>query len=286
MQQQSLGMSKSRFFSVVIFTLFAFSTHYSNAKAASELSDLKTKGKNIRILFLTAMSQEVEPLLKAYVVEKNHQLYPDLTIYDGKIDNNSLSVGVLGIGKVNAAYATTQYIMATKPDVVILFGSAGGLHSLKRGVLFAAAQTWTSDYGAQDPSGFVRWEPGVLPIGKNQPPVKRLVDSNLRTSVSSAHPKIEWVTIATGDSFVNNTVLSQQLARDGADLVDMESSVVETVASRFKIPSLVLRVVSDGGNDDAQINFAESLDQICEKATPELLSIIRTVADAIPAVKL
>ena len=65
----------------------------------------------------------------------------------------------------------------------------------------------------------------------------------------------------------------------------MESSVVEDITSRFKIPFLVLRVVSDGADDEANGHFTESLQQVCENATPELLSIIRTVADAIPVAK-
>ena len=273
----------SRLFLAVICALFVVSIQSSDARAVIDSSAGNSLRKNSSILFLTPMSQEVEPLLKAQVVEKSHLLYPDLTIYKGKLDHHNISVGMLGIGKVNAAYAITQYILATKPDVIILFGSAGGLHALKRGVLFAASQTWTSDYGAQDPSGFVRWEPGVLPIGTIQPPVKKPVDANIRNAVSSGYPKVEWVSIATGDSFVNNTLLGQQLAREGADLVDMESAVVADLAARFNIPLLILRVVSDGADDSANKSFTESLDQVCENAIPEILSIIRTVADDIPA---
>ncbi len=271
---------------LAVIYLLLFSIPFADARAATELSEGKTTGKNSRILFLTAMAQEVEPLLSTHIVEKSHPLPPDLTLYEGNLGNHSLSVGLLGIGKVNAAHAATQYIMAVKPDVIILFGSAGGLHALTHGALFAAAQTWTIDYGAQDPSGFVRWEPGVLPIGKNQPPVKRLVDSNIRSVVSSGHPKVEWVSVATGDSFVNNTLLSKQLAKEGADLVDMESAVVADLAARFKIPSLVLRVVSDGADDQAQGKFTDTLDQVSNNATPEILAIIRTVADSVPAAKL
>ncbi len=275
-----------KLFFAVICAFFMVSIQSPDAWAVIDTFAGHSTRKNSSILFLTPMSQEVEPLLKAHVVEKSHPLYPDLVIYKGKLDKHTLFVGMLGMGKVNAAYAITQYILATRPDVIILFGSAGGLHSLKRGVLFAAAQTWTSDYGAQEPSGFVRWEPGILPVGQIQPPVKKLVDANIRNTVSSGYPEVEWVTIATGDSFVNSTLLSQQLAREGADLVDMESAVVADIASRFNIPSLVLRVVSDGADDSANKSFTESLDQVCENATPEILSIIRTVADAIAARKL
>jgi nucleoside phosphorylase len=65
----------------------------------------------------------------------------------------------------------------------------------------------------------------------------------------------------------------------------MESAVVADIASRFNIPSLVLRVVSDRADDSANTSFTESLDQVCENATPEILSILRTVADVIPSSK-
>ncbi len=270
----------------LFYALFIFSVYSTEAGAANDTLKGNDTRNSSRILFLTAMEQELTPLLKSNIVKKGKRLFPDLTIYEGKLGHHPLSVGLLGIGKVNAAYATTQYILATRPDVIILFGSAGGLHELKHGALFAAAQTWTYDYGALNASGFEHWAPGSLPIGKNQPPVKRVVDSNIRSAVSSKYPKIEWVTIASGDTFINNTALSQRLASEGADLVDMESAVVEELAARFKIPSLVLRVVSDAANDDAHSDFSASLDQVSEHATPVVISIIHTVADKIPATKL
>lgn len=235
----------------------------------------------MQILFLTPMPQEIEPLLKAHVITERYPLYPDLMLGTGKLDTHDLAVGLLGIGKVNAAYATTQYITITKPDLIILFGTAGGVHpGLGHGTLYAARRTWTHDYGAKETTGFTRWEPGVLPIGDTpHAPIKRTVDPRIAALVTAAHPALPWVEVTSGDAFVNDTTEAHCLAQEGADLVDMESSVVADLAARFSIPTLVLRVVSDSADDDAHAHFTDSLERVCEVVTPQLLAIMRTLAN-------
>lgn len=236
----------------------------------------------MRILFLTPMPQEVQPLLDAHVLDAEFHLPPDLPLYTGKLDTHDLTVGLLGIGKANAAYATTRYINETSPDLIVLFGSGGAVHAgLGHGQLYAAASTWTHDFGAQEPSGFVRWQPGALPIGTPTPPIPQPVGIRLKQAILNAHPDIQWKNIVSGDSFINDAATAADLARAGADIVDMESSVVVDIATKYKLPTLVLRVVSDGADNDAHTDFVESLDQVCERVTPQILSVMRTAAAAL-----
>lgn len=236
----------------------------------------------MHILFLTPMSQELQPLLDAQVIDNSEPLPPDLTLYTGRLDAHDLSVGLLGIGKVNAAYATTCYLLKTQPDLVVLFGAGGGVHQhLAQGTLHAAAYTWTHDYGAHEPERFVRWEPGALPIGSVIAPTPQPVDSRIKSTIECAHPHVEWKTIASGDAFINNSELAQQLAQAGVDIVDMESSVVVDIASKFNCPTLVIRVVSDKADDNAHTDFTESLEDVCQRVTPDILAIMRTAIDAL-----
>lgn len=238
----------------------------------------------MHILFLTPMPQEVDPLLKSGVITERYPLFPDLTLYSGKLGEHDLSVGLLGIGKVNAAYATTQYITITKPDTIVLFGSAGGLHdAVEHGTLYAAQHTWTHDYGTQEPARFVRWEPGVLPVGDIPVvPLKRVVAHSIQQAITLRHPEVRWASVVSGDSFLNNSDAARRLFDEGADLVDMESSVVADLAARFNIPSLILRVVSDKADDEAQADFASTLEKVCEKATPHLIAIMHSLTKPAP----
>jgi 5'-methylthioadenosine/S-adenosylhomocysteine nucleosidase len=242
----------------------------------------------MRILLLTAMPQEVDPLVKAGLLYKEHvqlENNNELRLFSGAPHPSlKLSVGLLGIGKVNAAFATTLYIKATEPDIVILFGTAGGLNKeLKQSQLYAASSTWTYDYGAHNPQGFVRWQSGTIPIGEVQAPTKIGAPAAVRELLERHHPDIEWRPMASGDCFLNNSDMSQQLFEEGADLVDMESSVVADIAQRFNIPSLILRVISDSADNNAHSDFLSNLDKVCADVTPKLINILYLLDDDMSA---
>lgn len=61
----------------------------------------------------------------------------------------------------------------------------------------------------------------------------------------------------------------------------MESSVVIDIASKFNCPTLVIRVVSDKADDNAHTDFTESLEDVCQQVTPDILAIMRTAIDAL-----
>lgn len=74
-----------------------------------------------------AMEQEVAELLKLMNVENQHDRLGYL-FYEGKIRNKEVVLLQGGIGKVNAAIATTLLLSHYTIECVINIGSAGGLH--------------------------------------------------------------------------------------------------------------------------------------------------------------
>lgn len=52
-------------------------------------------------------------------------------------------------------------------------------------------------------------------------------------------------------------------------------------ASKFNCPTLVIRVVSDKADDNAHTDFTESLEDVCQRVTPDILAIMRTAIDAL-----
>ena len=60
---------------------------------------------------------------------------------------------------------------------------------------------------------------------------------------------IKLGTIATGDIFVTDTKLKNNIKREfDADAIDMESAAIAQTVQRNNIPALILRTVSDGYN--------------------------------------
>jgi adenosylhomocysteine nucleosidase len=133
-----------------------------------------------------------------------------------------------GVGKLKATYALTRALDAAHYDEIVVVGTAG----------------------AVDPG----LPPGVYDIdGAVQHDVQDL--KGVRGQHVSLPPRVtlapQGVTIATGDSFVDDAVAVGTIRGLGARLVDMESYAYAWVAEQFGVPIRILKAVSDSAQDGA-----------------------------------
>ena len=130
---------------------------------------------------------------------------------------------VTGFGKVNAAFGLTKAILETKPTRVFVLGTAG---SLKDG------------------------------LGTNVYQVKTAFQHDAPFS-NAPHQAIgeevfgQYVAIATGDTFVADSVKKAECLGLGADMVDMESAVYLQVGGALQVPVYVLKTPSDDADEGA-----------------------------------
>jgi len=141
---------------------------------------------------------------------------------------NYIPVVYTGVGKVNAAIATSIAISNFSPSLIINFGTAGKISADCEG-LVRVQKVLQRDMNAEPLS-----PRGITPL-TNFP--------NQFTSCETG------VTCGTGDSFV--TSRDQWLHDNSIDIVDMELFAIAAVAYRFNIPWDSYKFISDDANEGA-----------------------------------
>lgn len=150
---------------------------------------------------------------------------------------------VTGIGKLRAAVRLTQALERGQYDEIVVVGTAGcvddtlaaGVHDISRAL----------QHDVQNLAGVVGEHVSLPPV------------------VETGR---EGLTIATGDSFVDDSSVVATVRGLGASLIDMETYPLIWVANEYGVPIRVVRVVSDSAEDGA----TELWDEVVARCSTEL----------------
>ena len=191
----------------------------------------------------------------------------------GPIDGATLVVG--GIGRTNAAVATTHAILRDGPfDAVISAGIAGALPGggLKIGDVVVASGCVYVEEGLITPTGFADMASMGFSLGDfegNAVPVdERLLE------ILSEHFQIGPIaTVATCSG--TDAAAAEVVRRTGAVAEAMEGAAVVHAARRLNVPAIELRAISNttGDRPQQQWNIAAGL--------ASLAAAVRAAANAI-----
>ena len=197
-------------------------------------------------------------------------------IRHGSIDNKPVVLVRTGIGKVNAALATSMLIQDFYCRAVIMAGVAGSLDpAISIGDVVVADKIVQHDYGAMIDGRIKAYQPGTLPLPGHEgavgyvpePALLDLLKRSTRgidlaplsrdlTGGEFRMPKVCLGTIATGDSFVNCPRTRDRLYHEfGAVAVEMEGGAVAQVASQYGKPWIVVRGMSDLAGAASHVSF-------------------------------
>jgi nucleoside phosphorylase len=128
---------------------------------------------------------------------------------------------ITGMGRYNAAAGIRKALAEERPSLVITTGFAGGLNP----ELQAGTVVYDEDYEAG--------------LGR------KLQEAGAKSATFFCSKRVA-VTSAQ----------KQELRKSsGADVVEMESSVIRTISAEFKIPSATVRVISDSADEDLPLDF-------------------------------
>lgn len=173
---------------------------------------------------------------------------------------------ITGVGPVEAAVATSAVLgsMAADgdlPDVVVTLGSAGS-RSLEHANVYQVDRISYRDMDAT-----------ALGFDKGRTP---FLDLPIEVQVAHRIPNIPRASISTGA----NIVTGADYDGIGADMVDMESFSVLRAASRFGVPMIGLRGISDGRGDVTDLSdWTEYLHVIDEKLAAALDQLTAALED-------
>lgn len=225
-----------------------------------------------KIAIIGAMECEIVSI-KQELINLKEIVYADLQIFTGKIKDNFIILSKSGIGKVNAAL-NTQYIIDTfKPDIIINIGVAGGIDScLDVGDIVIGTYLVQHDFDVSS-LGYAK---GYMCIGKEKDnPTKYYCDKNLIENFQNLleknipKNKIHQGVIASGDQFISNKKIKEEIHNHfGALAVEMEGCAIAQVATRNKVPFVVIRAISDlaDGNLSKNHNEFKKYSQVSSQA--------------------
>lgn len=172
----------------------------------------------------------------------------------GYIENVMVTVARCSPGKVNAALCTQAMIDKFDVDKIINVGVACSLDPkviIKNIVIATDVCQYDIDITALgEPKGYIN---GINMI--KIPTDPELSELLARTAINSGE-RIHRGTVASGDTFIGNAQQKKEIANDfGAICGEMEGGAIGHVCSANNIPFAVLRSISDGGDENAAIDY-------------------------------
>ena len=221
-----------------------------------------------------AMKEEIEQLLTRLELKEVKQTGP-FGLHIGRLFNQEVMIAQCGISKVNAA-ALTQVLILEGAQKIIFTGVAGGLDKrLKVGDVVISTDCMQFDVDVTA----LGYKLGEVP-GE---PLNWLADKALKALALEAAQGLPVSVIEgrilSGDMFVADPVKASYL-RDtfkGA-CNEMEGAAVAQICSRWQIPFVIIRSISDTADHSAELDFRAFTVIAANRAKEIVFAMLRLMA--------
>jgi len=254
----------------------------------------QTTDKTLHVGILSAMPEEVGVILENLKDVKKTS-FGDLELFSGEFQNNNskkiyITTAWSGWGKVSAARATTRLlpiIYKNIPISLVLFtGVAGAVDKkLKQWDIVISESVIQHDIDARP-----LFEKYVIPaIKKKEIFTNKILLDKIFDSISgesrqnnlNSFGRIYKGLIATGDMFISEKKKIIQLSKDISGLlaVEMEGAAFAQVAHQEKIEWIIIRVISDDGDEKAGDDFNNFLIKYKNQSFELIKSFLNSITD-------
>lgn len=220
---------------------------------------------------LCAMDEEIETLKKAlshdYIVDVS-----GVSFYQGTINDQEVVLVRSGIGKVQAGLTTALLITKFHVDVVINSGSAGGIgQGLHVGDVVLSTQTAYHDVDARA----FDYVYGQLPGQPARFDADKEWVARLEKAAESTGLNVKTGLIVSGDQFIASHEQVEQILKHFPDALssEMEGAAVGQVAHQFNTPYVVVRAMSDVGDENAGVSFDDFIIEAGKRSAQMLLAL-------------
>ncbi len=221
---------------------------------------------------ICAISEEID-LLKKDITLKSKTLIANREFFEGTLYGKEVVLVKSAIGKVASTMTATILINNFEVESVIFCGVAGALDKdLNVGDVVIGDKSVQHDYYTPVYPDFYLDSIGISYIpsdrelcSKAYDSAKLYIEKELKSDIPQKYldlfhinnPKVVVGTVASGDQFIDDSKVSLNLSEkvENAKCVEMEGAAVAQVCYEFKIPYVVIRVISDSANDDANVDF-------------------------------
>lgn len=222
-----------------------------------------------------AMDEEVNKII-AYMQNQKKTEVANCLFVEGTLNGKDVVLLQSGIGKVNAAMATTIMHERFSPSHVINTGSAGGFASeLEVGDVVISTEVVHHDV---DVTGFdyaYGQVPGMPAMFAADAELIRLADNAIADM--DIHSKTGI--IATGDSFMNDPDRVQIVKEKFPGMVaaEMEAAAIAQVCHQYKTPFVISRALSDIAGKESSVSFDAFLDKAAKNAARLVMAVVKNL---------
>lgn len=221
-----------------------------------------------------AMDEEIAFLRDAMSEQKEKQI-ANVVFIEGKIANREVVLLKSGIGKVNAAIATTLLLERFQADIVINTGTAGGLSSeLSVGDVVIADEVVHHDADATA-FDYVYGQVPQMPATFTSDPHLIATTKDVLTSLEL---KQKTGLIGTADSFMANPSHINLVKERFPSILaaEMEGAAIAQVCYQYDVPFIIIRAISDVAGEDSPIAFNEFIHIASKNASDFIIKVIQT----------
>lgn len=226
---------------------------------------------------ICAMPQEFGVLEKE-IKQKSSQTLFGREFMSGKIGENDVVAVVSRIGKVAAAVTTALLIDRFKVDCIVFCGIAGGLlDGIKIGDIVIGTGCVQHDFYLADNDIFripllnisnipcdealsEKCKAAAVKFAENSHEDSEI--AAFYKSVGITQPSVHSGIIASGDQFISSAERKDWIKShiEGVACVEMEGAAVAQACFEASIPCAIIRIISDGADADADVNFDKFVD--------------------------
>ena len=198
------------------------------------------------IALVAAMKEELDALLAVFP-KHDARIHFGTQVYHAQHGTQELVIAQSGVGKVNAACTLALVLSDFDPGCVINTGSAGGLQSSQQILDLVVPEEIVYTDVDITPLGFAYGQMmGSEPRFRASPALL----SSFQTLIAehAVRQTCHHGLLGSSDAFIYTP---QQIAKirhhfdDGVQCVDMEGGAIAHACTRFNVPFLILRALSD-----------------------------------------
>lgn len=212
----------------------------------------------MKIGIIGAMEQEVE-LLRGKIDAATTTTIAGCEFIEGSVGSHEVILVKSGIGKVNAAVATTLLIQHYAPEAILNTGSAGGFkQDLEVGAVVISDEVRHHDVDVTAFGYEIGQVPGMPNAFRSDDKLIALAKEAVEEIGEHRHAT---GLIASGDVFMSDPSRVQLVKKQFPTMIaaEMEAAAVAQVCHQFGTPFVVIRALSDIAGQEASISFDEFL---------------------------
>lgn len=232
------------------------------------------------IALVAAMREELDALLSVFPAHDAHTHF-NTQLYHARFEEQDLVIAQSGVGKVNAACTLSLLLSDFDPCCVINTGCAGGLQPHQQILdLVVPEEVIYTDVDIT-PLGFAYGQMmGCEPRFRASPAL--LARFQALIAECATPPTCHHGLLGSSDAFIykpEQIALIRRLFHDEVQCVEMEGGAIAQTCTRFGVPFLILRALSDVPHKgDNTLDFQTFLTHAARDSARLCLSLVKTLA--------